>query len=325
MSPTWFDKATDAAARHFGEDARTDRIPPTKPRIAALDTSVLGESFVQRTGISQPSGDFDLAVDPDTSPGIPEKARRKSLLRSTTGRGPFRQLREPPLPPEDRAVRDAVERERRRIARDIHDHVEQWLAVAGMRLALAERSTAEAGPNLAEVRKCLGELDAGLRTITQELRTPLLPAVLLPHRLRELAEGWSADFGIPVCLDLDAAELTDPPCSVAETLSRVARTMLNNVAKHAAAATRVDLRLAVRGGRVWLSVADDGPGFDTAATRAAAGTSRARLGLTAMRERLAELGGDLLVASEPGRGTVVTAVVPLGGRNAGTRTGRTAR
>jgi signal transduction histidine kinase len=318
MSPTLSDKATGTPVVNYGEDARIDRIARLRTSRSPLETSTNSVALLQRMRAEQGNSSFDTAGEPDTSSEMSKGIRAKPLARASAARhrsavGALPQPVEAvPGTVETAAVRDAVERERRRIARDIHDHVEQWLAVAGMRLTLAEQVAGIGAPALAEVRRCLGELDAGLRTVTQELRAPTLTIVDLPHRLRELAAGWSADFGIPVVLHLGAVKPAAQADGVAETLAHVARTMLNNVAKHASTATRVDLRLAVRGGRLWLSVADDGPGFDAGRALAAAGTGRGRLGLAAMRERLGELGGDLLVVSEPGRGTIVTAVVPLG-------------
>jgi signal transduction histidine kinase len=86
---------------------------------------------------------------------------------------------------------------------------------------------------------------------------------------------------------------------------RIAQEALNNALRHADA-ERVELRLQARDGRLTLTVADDGVGFDPAAPAVRSRT----LGLTSMEERARALGGSLAVVSRPGDGTTVTLEVP---------------
>jgi len=100
--------------------------------------------------------------------------------------------------------------------------------------------------------------------------------------------------------------------AVEETLYRIAREALHNVAKHARA-TRVELRASARGGVARVAVRDDGVGFDARARGAGRGRRAGHgLGLRSMRERAAERRGALFVDSAPGRGTTVEAALPLG-------------
>ena len=85
----------------------------------------------------------------------------------------------------------------------------------------------------------------------------------------------------------------------------VAQEALNNALRHAEA-ERIELRMEARDGRLVVTVADDGVGFDPAAP----GVRSRRLGLTSMEERARALGGTLAVVSRPGEGTTVTLEVP---------------
>jgi signal transduction histidine kinase len=86
---------------------------------------------------------------------------------------------------------------------------------------------------------------------------------------------------------------------------RIAQEALANALRHADA-ERIELRLEARDGRVVLTVADDGRGFDPAAP----GLRSRRLGLTSMEERAGALGGSVSIVSRPGEGTTVTLEVP---------------
>jgi signal transduction histidine kinase len=86
---------------------------------------------------------------------------------------------------------------------------------------------------------------------------------------------------------------------------RIAQEALQNALRHAGA-ERIEVRLEDGGGRLALSVADDGRGFDTAAPE----VRGRRLGLTSMEERATELGGHLAIESQPGAGTTVRLDVP---------------
>lgn len=99
------------------------------------------------------------------------------------------------------------------------------------------------------------------------------------------------------------------PAPIETTLFRVIQEALNNVAKHAGAAS-VQVHLFWDDQRVSLRIADNGSGFDLreAAARAKGGQ---HLGLWSMRERIERLGGQMSIESQPGTGTVIQATIPL--------------
>jgi two-component system sensor histidine kinase UhpB len=211
----------------------------------------------------------------------------------------------------------AQEEERRRLARELHDDVDQQVAALAIGLGALKRRLPPAPPLGEEVEA----LQRGTRALADDVRRVsrrLHPAVLehagLPAALEAYAAELGARSGLSIRLDLPGPDALgdDPgspaawPSDVALALYRVAQEALANVARHAGA-TRAEVRLAVDAGEARLRVADDGAGFDPATAPRKGG-----LGLLSMAERVRLLGGRLEVHSASGGGTVVLARVPLG-------------
>jgi signal transduction histidine kinase len=144
-----------------------------------------------------------------------------------------------------------------------------------------------------------------LRSVVFELRPATLEAEGLAGVLRQHVELLRRVSGRAIELRLGGPVPDLAPAVAAEVL-RVAQEALNNALRHADA-ERIEVRLEDGDGRVVLSVADDGGGFDAAAGGPVRGRS---LGLTSMEERAAALGGRLAIASRPGEGTTVRLEVP---------------
>jgi signal transduction histidine kinase len=212
----------------------------------------------------------------------------------------------------------AMEEERKRIARDIHDDTLQTLGAMALRLDLLREEIP--GPRQREVIEHLLALarDASerLRSIVFELRSDHLEEGLVTA-IGAATRDQALQAGIEHRV---TGRLTaNPPLEVALALYRIAQEALTNVRKHGRA-TRVDVSLAEEGGALRLCVVDDGKGFDVVAAteKVPAGqTGARRFGLRSMRERAQLAGGRLTVTSVPGQGTVVEARIPVG-----IRTGR---
>ncbi|WP_027006971.1 GAF domain-containing sensor histidine kinase [Conexibacter woesei] len=201
----------------------------------------------------------------------------------------------------------ATEAERARWARELHDETLQSLAALRLGLAAARRAAGAADPAALDslLTEALGQLDgeiATLRALITELRPAALDELGLAAAIGALAER-SASSGLDVDLDVavDDGVVADPDRQIA--IYRIVQEALSNARKHGGA-RRAVATVAVAGGRVELSVRDDGSGFDPA--RATDG-----FGVLGMRERAELLGGTLVITSSPGAGTTVEATLPL--------------
>lgn len=187
------------------------------------------------------------------------------------------------------------ERERREIARELHDEIGQLLT--GLKLALE----GAAGGVPREAPALVEELLARVRSLSMDLRPAILDDLGLLPALEWLAERQGAQGRVRVRLSHAGIEGRFAP-ELETAAFRIAQEALTNVARHARAAEATVRVEAGRGG-VRLVVADRGVGFDPGL---AAGQ-----GLSGMRERAVLLGGRLTVDSAPGGGTRVEAILPL--------------
>lgn len=192
-----------------------------------------------------------------------------------------------------------AERERTRLARDLHDTIAQELSSISL---LARAGDADRLPQIDALAQ---HSLTGLRRIVAALAPAELEDTAIAGALDRLLGGLAADTGILVSLEVEE-RMPPLPTPVEVTFLRVAQSALANVRQHAGAAA-VRIALTTDDGRVQLSVSDDGVGFDPAAIP----PGSASYGLVAMRSRLRELGGDLEVVSEPGAGTTLRAEVDL--------------
>lgn len=212
----------------------------------------------------------------------------------------------------DRLI-DERERERVRIASDIHDGVLQQMAALQLEAdsigAALEHGRPEVAVRLAgQLRTGVDGAIAELRATIASLRRAAVDADGLGPSLVRFARGFRASTGLDV--DVTVGDAVDPlPLPVALLLFECGQEALTNVVRHAPSATRVDVAVDRAGGAVELVVSDDGPGFDVPATEPDEGGRRSGLALS--REKVALSGGLLFVDSRPGHGTTVTVRVPV--------------
>lgn len=209
-----------------------------------------------------------------------------------------------------RAV-EAQEAERRRIAHELHDSLGQTLTALNINLniikgRLAPAPDAVAGSRIDDSLKLVEAAVDNMRRVIADLRPAVLDDYGLAAALRWYAEQFSARTGVAV-----RVVGHDPQPRLASkveaTLFRIAQESLTNVAKHAAA-REARVLLGTRDDRFFLSVVDDGCGFD--ATRLGCPQNDHGWGLMIMRERAEADGGELHVDSAPGQGTRV--VIEMG-------------
>jgi two-component system sensor histidine kinase UhpB len=191
----------------------------------------------------------------------------------------------------------AQEEERKRIARDLHDEVNQSLTALLLRIeAAAQDAPASLKAQLAQVKELADQAMGELLDLARQLR----PTALDDHGLVPALTSQVADFGDRTGIRASFRRHgTVPPLSDEEQLViyRVTQESLSNVAQHSGA-RHVDVELSFVG-RTVLRVRDDGYGFKTPAN------GRARLGVSGMRERALLVGGHLTIFSEPGDGTTI--------------------
>jgi signal transduction histidine kinase len=202
----------------------------------------------------------------------------------------------------------AGEEERARIARELHDDINQRLALLANGLQEVEQAAADQDDQLKQPLRVLGQLTSEIATDIQRMSHHLHPSKLhylgLRAAVRELCLEFSKQHKIEVeCivnrLPLDLDETTSL------NLFRTVQESLHNVAKHSHA-HHVKVEVSCDSDLVRLRVSDDGVGF--ASERA---PNLAGLGLVSMQERLRSLGGELSIWSKPSLGTLVEGTVPV--------------
>lgn len=198
------------------------------------------------------------------------------------------------------------EEERARISREVHDELGQSLTAVKMDLSwLAGRLPQGNGKMLTRIRSTEQLADSIIQSI-RRISTELRPAVLdlgLAAAVEWQVQDFQARSGVRCKVRLLIREVV--PSTASTGMFRIFQETLTNVARHAKA-TRVEVVLQKERGRLVLLIHDNGQGFDQA--DASFSTS---LGLLGMRERAAILGGEVNISSAPGKGTTVTAWIPL--------------
>ncbi len=202
----------------------------------------------------------------------------------------------------DRLVR-ATEVERQRIARELHDELGQH--ITALRVGLQTEAQTE---TLSRMKAIVDRLDETIDRLMLELRPPALDQLGLHDAITSLAEEFSQASALRVDLHLPAIQGLRVADAIATTLYRILQEALTNVWKHARAST-VSVIVDRQGESLRMIIEDDGHGFDVKSTLQGASAS-GRFGLVGMRERLALVGGSLLIESEPGRNTTLFARVP---------------
>lgn len=204
-------------------------------------------------------------------------------------------------------VARAEERERRRIAEDLHDSVSQSLAFSSFSLKrLASGLDGKHGEEVDGICQVLDQSLGDIRSLTFEISPPVLYDYGLAAALEWLAGNVAERHGLPVEFSQNGeTDGLDQDRQV--NLYRACRELLINVVKHAEA-REVRINLSRDDGLVRLSVADDGKGFDPAGVEKGA---PAGFGLFSLRERFEPLGGSLKVESQKGGGACITMSMPL--------------
>lgn len=255
-------------------------------------------------------GDFAtrLPVETQDEIGWLEERLNEMAEHLATAVGDLRDLAEQNRRLAEEAGRGAALEERTRLARDLHDTVNQQLFVLAMRAAAARKRVEQLGGDAAALAPellTLEELSRQAHGEARQLILQLRPTTLEQHglgaALAEYIKAVGAKEGWEIITDIDPEVRLSG--GEGEHLFRVAQEALNNISKHAGAHT-VWVALGRTDEGVSLRVRDDGAGFDRKA-----GLRPTAVGLVGMQERVAAMGGSLRVGSAPGEGTDVTVLL----------------
>jgi signal transduction histidine kinase len=199
--------------------------------------------------------------------------------------------------------------ERRRIARELHDSLGQYLAAAKINLDVLLRSNGDGASYVREAQHLIDRAISDTRTLSHLLHPPLLDEAGFASAARWYVEGFGKRCGIATTLEIsDALERLSSETETA--LFRILQESLTNVHRHSGSRS-VEVRLTKNASSAVLSVQDHGKGIpQEILARFQKDGTNVGVGLAGMRERVKELGGRFAIESSP-KGTLLTATVPI--------------
>ncbi len=204
--------------------------------------------------------------------------------------------------------------ERRRIARDLHDSVGQFVAAMsmnnGMALRQADKLSREAADALQQNSQLVEQLSKEIRTISHLLHPPLLDEVGLMPAIRSFADGLTERSNVKVTVDL-SPEIGRLAPNLEISMFRIVQECLTNVYRHSGSETAL-IKIWPTGKLLTVQVSDAGKGIPPEKRISMFLGSNQGVGLSGMRERVRELGGTLEIQSSE-NGTAITAALPLVG------------
>jgi PAS domain S-box-containing protein len=220
-----------------------------------------------------------------------------------------RKLAEQVLTTVNRRLIEAQERERSRIARELHDDMGQRLALLAValqqiRLSLPH-SAAKVSSRIQELLKDVSEIATDIQALSHELHSSKLEYLGVVAAMRAFCNEFSKQQDVEVAFKSHGLSTRLPSPEISLSLYRVLQEALHNAAKHSGG-RQFEVQLWARPDQIHLTVSDSGVGFDVPAVKANGG-----LGLTSMQERLKLINGELSIESKPKVGTTVHASAPL--------------
>ncbi len=257
-------------------------------------------------------GDYEarLETGPFDEVGWLENQLNLMAVRLEEAVGALKDLADKNLRLSEEAGRGAALEERMRLARDLHDTVNQQLFVLAMRAAALKKKIGSNPENIEELIAESENLElmarqahAQIRELIMQLRPVSLDLEGLGKALKEYIgklaerEGWHFIDHLDPEVNLVGEQ--------GESLFRIAQEALNNISKHANADT-VEAQLSRTGDLVVMSISDNGSGFDPKVQ-----VNPAAVGLSGIRERAGAIGGRVFFESSPGRGTKITIQMSL--------------
>ncbi len=203
--------------------------------------------------------------------------------------------------------------ERQRLAQEIHDTLAQGFTSIIMQLEAADLALSQEQREVRTrlfqasetARQSLGEA----RRLVQALRPEPLDSASLPEAMRRVSERWTQETGTALAFSVTGGSYALHP-EVEVTLLRLLQEGLSNISKHARA-HQATVTLTYMEDQVALDIHDDGVGFNPESISQPSGGSRGGFGMQMMRERVAQIGGQMAVESCPGQGTALAFQIPV--------------
>jgi signal transduction histidine kinase len=269
------------------------------------DVAILFVSAARMTDADRLAGYDHGAVDYISVPIVPELLRAKVRVFSRLHRK-TRELKSlyGEMGRLSNRMIAAQDDERRRIARELHDSLGQQLAFAKM--AADRINVSEAREQAAEVAALIEEALRQVRSISHLLHPPMLDEIGLEYVIGWYLEGLTKRSGIETAFEVEPRPFPRLPQEMEIALYRILQEAVTNAYRHSAG-RRIWVRLQLAGEQIRLAVRDDGKGVSREVSALRVGA--VGVGLGGMRQRVAELGGQLRLAiAEPG--TLVEVVIP---------------
>jgi PAS domain S-box-containing protein len=209
-----------------------------------------------------------------------------------------------------RKLIEAQEQERARIGRELHDDINQRLAMLSLELEQLEENPSEIQPRVKELRREMAELSNDVQAMSHDLHSSKLEYLGVVAGIK----SWCKEFGERQRVEIDFSNDVQSalPFEIGLSLFRVLQEALHNVMKHSGV-KRIQVQLREDSGEIHLIIRDSGKGFDV---DAALGKG---LGLTSMRERVRLVNGTISIESKPMGGTTIHAHVPFESEQASQR------
>jgi len=202
------------------------------------------------------------------------------------------------------------ERERRRLATELHDSIGQLLALCRIKLGELGRVTPsfDSRPLLEEIGDLLDQMIKYIRSLTLQLGPPVLYELGLETALEWLVEYMQERYRIQTEFEVDG-EVKSVDEELRVFLFRAVQELMVNIAKHAKT-DKAKVSVGWENESIYLSVEDRGVGFNTSILDTPSGKDTG-FGLFSIRERIEQFGGELSIQSKPGEGTQISLMVPL--------------
>jgi len=204
-----------------------------------------------------------------------------------------------------RKLIEAQEQERARIARELHDDINQRLALLAIELSQLQNNNdlpSDVRDRMDKLQQTTSEISTGVHNLSHELHFSTLEYLGLVKGMK----SWCEEYGLRHKLEIDFKSHDVPtlPQETSLCLFRVLQEALHNAAKFSGV-KRIEVQLTKNSGEIHLIVSDSGRGFDVEAAKRKRG-----LGLTSMQERVRLVGGTIAIDSKPLAGTTVHVCVP---------------